>query len=724
VNPDVRGYCAELGIELLARGRNATMRCPTPDHDDRHPSASISLESGAWNCFACRAAGSAWGLGQLSGRSPAEIAQLLSRYGLREPAEPKEVSPNAARRRPYDSGSAPPPSPEEVDHWHRCLADRPALVMQVDKRLGWSAGTLERLSIGWNGERLTIPVLEPDGTAASVLRYKPDDARKMLAPKGQERLLYPPPEMVDAGDRLLLLVEGESDAITASELGLPAIARPSATIWKPGWSERFAGRRVCVVADCDRPGREGARRVAEDLAPHTSEVRLLDLEPGRDDGYDVGDLWREARADGADQATVRNLLLRAAEGAQLVRGPEAAGPDEPFALSLEEFIAAKSDMPTVLVGDATEAIIPVAGLLIQYAKGGRGKTTETVDAVFHFASGIDWLGFPVARPLRVLLIENEGPRELFREKLAVKRERWPHQINGAIFVYTENWGALRLTNGVERLRAFIEQERIDLVIGDPLDSLGVNGVGSPEDTREFVELLKGCGLFRDVAFWLNHHGRKLEAGDELDEISGAWGGRPDTMLKLDKLEGNRGRLSFPKVRWSRRGSRPALILAFDPETESFAVVGEDQAAEDDRDYRAEVIAYLSEHPLRTAKQIAAPKEPKKPEDEPGIGASEITVKEILEAEPETFELVTGEDAAALGRKHNAKLYLLRQPANAADAAPQTGAFPGGAQEAAALLRSPERNAAADAAPPAAKQRREAAAATARHHEEAPYGAQG
>ena len=32
----------------------------------------------------------------------------------------------------------------------------------------------------------------------------------------------------------------------------------------------------------------------------------------------------------------------------------------------------------------------------------------------------------------------------------------------------------------------IEQERIDLVIGDPLDSLGIEGVGSPADTRAFV----------------------------------------------------------------------------------------------------------------------------------------------------------------------------------------------------------------------------------------------
>jgi hypothetical protein len=185
----------------------------------------------------------------------------------------------------------------------------------------------------------------------------------------------------------------------------------------------------------------------------------------------------------------------------------------------------------------------------------------------------------------VLIAENEGPREPFRQKLAIKRQLWQHEILGEIFIYVEDWGSLLLSpDSILRLRRFIEEHQMDLVIGDPLDSVGIRGVGSPEDTREFCKLLVAAGLTRDVAFWLLHHPRKADADDELDEVSGAWGGRVgraggagawggrvDTLLKLDKLDGSRARLSFPKVRWSRRGSRPALILGFDPETEGFAV---------------------------------------------------------------------------------------------------------------------------------------------------------
>ena len=113
-----------------------------------------------------------------------------------------------------------------------------------------------------------------------------------------------------------------------------------------------------------------------------------------------------------------------------------AGPSSeaegPFAVSLDEFLATESETPSALVGDDQEVLLPAGGLLIMFAKGGRGKTTATIDAVFHLASAMDWLGFKVGRPLRILIIENEGPQEPFRQKLELKRSAWPHEITGGI----------------------------------------------------------------------------------------------------------------------------------------------------------------------------------------------------------------------------------------------------------------------------------------------------
>jgi hypothetical protein len=308
--------------------------------------------------------------------------------------------------------------------------------------------------------------------------------------------------------------------------------------------------------------------------------------------------------------------------------PRAVTIDElPFALELHDFIAAESPLPAALVGDDDNVLLPAAGLLIEFAKGGRGKTTLTIDFAFHAASGVDWLGFPIPRALNVLFIENEGPRESFRRKLERKLAAWPHEITGQLIIHTLTWAAFTLADDelAARLRSFIETEQIDIVIGDPLDTLGLAGVGSPQDTRDFLARLATIGLFRDVAFILLAHPRKELTSDELDEISGAWGGRPDTMLRLARLPANRARLSFPKFRWSRSSEQSAMILSFDPDTDSFALIAREHEQVDERDHATEIRELLERTPWRTSREIAAPT------SKGGIGANHDVVKATLES---------------------------------------------------------------------------------------------
>jgi hypothetical protein len=378
------------------------------------------------------------------------------------------------------------------------------------------------------------------------------------------------------------VAEGETDAARlydlvgdrAAILVLPAGAKT----FRRTWADLIPrGATVYLAHDADEAGDEGAAKAAKLISGRAVRVRPP-----------------VEHHDWCDIPTTREQFIELVNAAR-------EGDDQPFALTLEAFVAEKSETPLTLIGDEYEALLPSSGLLILFARGGKGKTTLTMDACFHFASGVGWLGFPVPRPLRVLLIENEGPREPFRAKLELKRKLWPHAIAGEIHVATLDWGAVTLKNSdhLARLRAYLVDERIDLVVGDPLDSLGLEGVGSPEDTREFMQRLAETGLFRDVAWWLLAHARKEAAQDELDEISGAWGGRPDTMLMLDKREGNRARLSFPKIRWSRRGTRAAYILAFDPDTETFTVAHEE--ADEERDLAAEIEQLLADGRWRTAK---------------------------------------------------------------------------------------------------------------------------
>jgi hypothetical protein len=213
-----------------------------------------------------------------------------------------------------------------------------------------------------------------------------------------------------------------------------------------------------------------------------------------------------------------------------------AGPDGPFALPINEFIADKRDAPEPLIGTEDDCILPAKGLGLLIAKGGKGKTTFAIELALHLASGVDYLGLPIRHPINILLIENEGPQEPFRRKLARKLENWPHEIRGHISIYTENWGHARLdlAEFVERLNTYCDANQIDLVIGDPLDSLGMDGEGSPSETRAMVDRFRDAGLFSKRAWLEPHHSRKDSVEDAVDAASGAWGGRPDAMLRLEK----------------------------------------------------------------------------------------------------------------------------------------------------------------------------------------------
>ena len=276
--------------------------------------------------------------------------------------------------------------------------------------------------------------------------------------------------------------------------------------------------------------------------------------------------------------------------------PEDAAP--PFALELDDFIAEKQEGKAALLGTPDDNVLPAGGLAILAALPHKGKTTLAVDLAFHLASGADWLGIPVPQPGRVLIIENEGPREPFRRKLEAKRAAWPHSLEASIHVHVMHWGRFTLADEPCLRDLQYAVQLADVVIADPLTTLGVKGVGSPADTRDFVGLLTNVGYTTNVAWFLLHHFRHGAtrgdaAGDELDELSGAWAGHADTILVLKDVAGDRARLSFPKLRWANR--RDPLILARLRDEQSFAVVAETTPSEDIRTLDDDILRYLTVH---------------------------------------------------------------------------------------------------------------------------------
>jgi hypothetical protein len=299
---DIRGFYEALGVELPGwADHDAPAHCfASPEshaHGDRNPSTSVSLINGAWCCHGCGARGGAYDAALAVGHTPRRAIELMITHGLIEPRSEAQ-SGRAVRAHPTPTPRAVAPARSrprlavtdaDVNRWQAALAHRPAMLSRLAIERGWRYGAICELEIGIDsGGRLTIPIRDGEENLRGVLRYEPwhTHGPKMLAIRGTRLGLIPHPAR--ARSREVMLVEGPGDMLAARSQGMAAIAVPGTQAWRSQWARLFTARRVTVIMDCDRPGREAARRIEADLSG-LSEVSVLDLDPGREDGYDLTD---------------------------------------------------------------------------------------------------------------------------------------------------------------------------------------------------------------------------------------------------------------------------------------------------------------------------------------------------------------------------------------------------------------------------------------------------
>lgn len=264
-------------------------------------------------------------------------------------------------------------------------------------------------------------------------------------------------------------------------------------------------------------------------------------------------------------------------------------------VAYDEFIARFEPEAAALVTDADgSTAIPAGGFVKVYGDGGAGKTTLILDGIVHFAAGLPWLdGLAIpTRPLRVVWVENEGPREEFRRKLARKLSLWRDRVPPErLSVYDNPWGAFDFRDDEHRaaLAAHIAERGIDLAVVGPLSRLGMEGGGTPSEVRAFVGLIEDVQrrAGRLVTFLvLNHENR---AG----QVSGAWEGAPDLLVHVQAQGNGHTRVYWQKAKWSSALHGTTTVLAW-RDGEAFEL--EDKPATSADTMAEEILAAARKHP--------------------------------------------------------------------------------------------------------------------------------
>ncbi len=535
--------------------------------------------------------------------------------------------------------------PAELEHWNRRLARK------LEADAGWAENKVLRLPGTFNHKERarggeSTPVLLLNGARADK-DWTPDELAVFLPEVEQAALVDGEPIEPVMPETVPGRLLGRLDEEPGDR------SEQSFNFVRSCLDEGFSDAETLALGLRHRPTREKYGERAEvEITRSILKVTQASESPESPCDFLGGE--------GEGDSLTRTLRVSGSESPHPRGGGADSDPESPlrlvrpFALPIREFVALERPSAEPLLADADgRAAVGRNSLVLLGASGGHGKTTFDIDLFLHMAAGVDYPPWTVPRPVSILIIENEGPEELFAEKLAARLATFPHELKARLAISTFDWGSFSLALEEHRERLFEElaAHPYDLVFGDPLDSLGIEGVGSPAETREFLKLMKQTGLHRTVAWWLNVHPRKEKTSDELDEIAGAWGGKPDSVFLLRRLAGDRMQLRQSKLRWAKRGKGPTLLFDFDPDAERFTCLGEEK--DEERDYRTEIRDLLADGKWRTPKEIAAKT------DKGGIGANVDMVKDVLGERPDEFESRTGPEAKAIGRSPTATVWQLR-----------------------------------------------------------------
>jgi hypothetical protein len=248
---------------------------------------------------------------------------------------------------------------------------------------------------------------------------------------------------------------------------------------------------------------------------------------------------------------------------QILRNAElaAGAPVQVRVVTAKDFAAVDEAGAAAILGSEDNAVMTEGSDGMLFGDGGSGKTTMGLDLGCHLAAGDDWIAIPIAKAVRVLLIENEGPRPRFRRKVKRKLAAWSgSSLKGRLHVLEHPWGGFTYADPAWRqtLAETVHRLEIDVVIVGPLTASGMEAAGTLQETRAFLALVNQVRALagRHFAQILIHHENRG------GKVSGAWEGTGDTLLHVQQQGHGRVRLSVDKTRWSSELHGTSLQLVW------------------------------------------------------------------------------------------------------------------------------------------------------------------
>lgn len=266
LNPNQEGECA--------------VKCPW--HDDNRESMSINIETGRFYCHACDIGGDEYEFYRIAeGYEKTDFRRMVraieKKYGVRPQSE-LEKNPQAETL-DFEEEETECIDEREVMKSHRILMQSAKMLHFLLNKRGLRKETIEKYKIGYDVERITIPIYDSKGRCVNIRRYSPEakGKAKMISFKtgsGSARLF--PIENIKHDT--ILLTEGEMDCLLAIQMGYNAMTTTGgANTWRAQWNSLFKDKTVLICYDIDKAGQAGAEKVARNLYGIAKQVKIIKL---------------------------------------------------------------------------------------------------------------------------------------------------------------------------------------------------------------------------------------------------------------------------------------------------------------------------------------------------------------------------------------------------------------------------------------------------------------
>jgi hypothetical protein len=237
-------------------------------------------------------------------------------------------------------------------------------------------------------------------------------------------------------------------------------------------------------------------------------------------------------------------------------------------LTIGEWLSRDLPAPDFILGDW----LSTTSRALLVAPTGLGKTGFALAKALHAAAGKDFLHWRGRRPCKVLYIDGEMARRLFKERIADAAKRLGEQPAGFHALShedVEGFAPLNTREGQSYIERLIEQiGNPDLIVFDSIMCLLVGDMKDGEPWAQIMPWVRSLTRRRIGQLWVHHtgHDASRSYGDKTKE----W--QLDTVMHMEAIDRDDTDVSFSLEFRKARERTPATRADF--QTARIALVGD------------------------------------------------------------------------------------------------------------------------------------------------------